>query len=69
MAVGGLNVGVDSTWAAVISARYHFKDSFFLDLQYKATWVDYSNDDKGTPDYFTYDTVTHDPLLGVTYKF
>ncbi|WP_457676589.1 hypothetical protein [Thiolapillus sp.] len=67
--VGGFGIGADITWAAAVAARYHFNDAFFLDMQYKATWVDYSNDDKGSPGYFTYDTVTHGPLLGLTYKF
>ena len=67
--VGGFGIASDMTWATAIGARYHLNESLDVDMQYKATWVDYSNDKMGTPDYFQYDTVTHGPLLGLVFKF
>jgi len=67
--VGGFGIASDMTWAGALGARYHINDLLDLDLQYKATWVDYSNDKEGTPKYFQYDTVTHGPLLGLVFKF
>jgi hypothetical protein len=40
-----------------------------LDLQYKATWVDYKNGSRGSPGFFQYDTVTHGPVIGFVFKF
>ncbi|BAO45090.1 hypothetical protein [Thiolapillus brandeum] len=67
--VGGFGIASDITWAAAIGARYRINDSLDLDMQYKGTWVDYSNDKKGKPEYFQYDTVTHGPLLGLVFRF
>lgn len=67
--IGGL--GVESDFTSSISTGFHYQmtESSTLDLQYKATWVDYETGSPGQPDYFQYDTVTHGPLIGVIFSF
>lgn len=68
--LGGFGLESDFTAVAAAGARYKMTKNWELDLQYKATWVDYENDKaKGQPGYFAYDTVTHGPLIGFNYKF
>ena len=68
--IGGLGLESDLTAGASASARYKMTKNWELDLQYKATWVDYENGKTiGQPGYFAYDTVTHGPLIGFNYKF
>ena len=46
-----------------------WESNFNSEMQYKATWVDCSNDKRGgEPDYFQYDTVTHGSLLGLIFR-
>ena len=61
--------GADFTSSIAFGAHYRMADSFTLDLQYKASWVDYDEGSKNRSDYFAYDTVTHGPLVGVIYHF
>jgi len=67
--VGGF--GVESDFTSTVSAGFHYKMTEWmdLDLQYKATWVDFENGSSGEPGYFQYDTVTHGPLIGVVFNF
>jgi len=67
--VGGF--GLQSDFTSAVSAGFHYKmtDSMDLDLQYKATWVDFETGAPGQPGYFQYDTVTHGPLIGVIFNF
>jgi len=67
--VGGF--GLQSDFTSAVSAGFHYKmsQSIDLDLQYKATWVDFETGASGQPDYFQYDTVTHGPLIGVIFRF
>jgi opacity protein-like surface antigen len=67
--IGGL--GVESDFTSTISAGFHYDltDSVDLDLQYKATWVDFETGSSGEPGYFQYDTLTHGPLIGVIFNF
>jgi hypothetical protein len=67
--IGGL--GVQSDFTSTLSAGFHYRmtDSMDLDLQYKATWVDFETGRAGQPGYFQYDTVTHGPLIGVIFNF
>jgi len=68
--IGGLGLESDFTSSVVAGARYQMSDNWLLDLQYKATWVDYDNGKTTSqPGYFAYDTVTHGPLIGAIYKF
>jgi len=67
--VGGFGIGSDFTSA--VSAGFHYKmtQSIDLDLQYKATWVDFESGSRGEPGFFEYDTVTHGPIIGVIFNF
>lgn len=60
-----------SDFTAIASAGilYKITESLELDLKYKALWVDYETGTQGTQSYYTYDTVTHGPLVGLTFKF
>lgn len=59
----------DFTASAVGGVRYTFNEWLDLDVQYKGLWVDYVTGTPNTPDYFTYDTVTYGPMLGLNFKF
>ena len=67
--IGGF--GVTSDFTSAVSAGFHYQmtESIDLDLQYKATWVDFETGSSGQPGYFQYDTVTHGPLIGVIFNF
>ena len=67
--IGGF--GVESDFTSAVSAGFHYEmtESIDLDLQYKATWVDFQTGRAGQPGYFQYDTVTHGPLIGVILNF
>ncbi len=67
---GDIGAGA-SDFTAIASAGFLYKinETFELDIKYKALWVDYETGTKGTQSYYTYDTVTHGPLVGLTYKF
>jgi len=67
---GDIGAGA-SDFTAIASAGFLYKinERFELDIKYKALWVDYETGTQGTQSYYTYDTVTHGPLLGVTFKF
>jgi hypothetical protein len=67
--VGGFGVGSDFTAVAAGGILYSFTEVLSLDVQYKALWVDYEDGTKGSPGYFTYDTVTHGPLIGLKIEF
>jgi opacity protein-like surface antigen len=67
--VGGLGLEADFTSTLSAGFRFAMTQSIELDLQYKATWVDYESGSRGDPGYFEYDTVTHGPIIGVNFKF
>ena len=68
--IGGLGMQSDYTSTFAIGALYQISKEWILDLKYKATKVDYENDKaKGQPGYFSYNTVTHGPLVGIVYKY
>ena len=60
-----------SDFTAIASAGflYTISESLELDIKYKGLWVDYETGTQGTQEYYSYDTVTHGPLFGLTYKF
>lgn len=66
--IGGFGLASDLTWALQGGVGYHFSDRVALQLQYKATGVDYDNEKAGTS-AFSYDTVTHGPMVGVAIRF
>jgi hypothetical protein len=61
--------GSDFTASAVAGVRYTFNEWLDLDVQYKGLWVDYETGTPNTLDYFTYDTVTYGPTIGLNFKF
>lgn len=67
--IGGLGLEADFTSTLAASFRFAMSQSVDLDLQYKATWVDYKSGSRGNPGYFQYDTVTHGPVIGFIFKF
>ncbi len=66
--VGGFGLEADFTSSLSGGFRYKLTEALELDMQYKATVVDYEGGTKGEPGYFAYDTVTHGPMLGLIYK-
>ncbi len=67
--IGGLGLASDFTGTASVGIIYVINNLMDIDLTYKATWVDYEEGTRNTPDYFEYDTVTHGPILGLNFKF
>lgn len=65
--LGGLDADFTST--TQIGAIYSFNKHMKLDIQYRATWVDYQSGERGEQEYFAYDTVTHGPIVGFIYQF
>ncbi len=67
--LGGLT-GADFTFLGSVGFEYRLAPKWVLDVQYKALWVDYDNDGPtGQVGDFTYDTVSHGPLIGIVYEF
>jgi hypothetical protein len=50
--VGGLGLEADFTSTLSAGFRFAMTQSIELDLQYKATWVDYESGSRGDPGYF-----------------
>ncbi|WNC74146.1 hypothetical protein RGQ13_09190 [Thalassotalea psychrophila] len=67
--VGGFGIGADFTSTVKTGVLYNINDLMTLDLNYKATWVDFDEGSKGQPGYFQYDTVTHGPSIGLIFNF
>lgn len=67
--VGGWGASSKLTYAGSAGVHYHFSDKWLLDIQYRGVWVYYESGEAGAPDSFFYDTVTHGPLIGISYEF
>jgi len=67
--IGGMGVESDFTSAIAAGVQFKMTDSMDLDLQYKATWVDFESGVPGQAGYFKYDTVTHGPIVGLVFNF
>lgn len=65
---GGYGISSDFTWTTAVGVRHDITRSASLELQYKILSVDY-DEDRGTAGFFSYDTVTHGPLLGLVVRF
>jgi|LGVC01.1.fsa_nt_gb hypothetical protein len=61
--------GSDFTATAAGGVRYVINEWLDFDLQYKALWVDYETGTLNTRDYFSYDTLTQGPIIGLNFKF
>lgn len=66
--VGGFGVSSDFTWNMQGGFSWDATDYLTLVLQYRALSVDYSTGTTGTPNRFTYDTITHGPLIGLAFR-
>lgn len=67
--LGGLGLESDFTSSVAAGAQYQMSDNWVLDLQYKGTWVDFEDGEQGASGYFSFDTLTHGPLVGLSYQF
>jgi hypothetical protein len=67
--IGGF--GVSSDFSANVQGLiiYDAWKNVSFAAGYRALWVDYDNGKDGTSDYFSYDTVTHGPQIGVIFRF
>ncbi|WP_340119811.1 hypothetical protein [Pelagibius sp. 7325] len=67
--IGGFGVSSDFSASAQALIIYDAWENVSVAAGYRALWVDYDNGKGGTPDYFSYDTVTHGPQIGVIFRF
>lgn len=67
--IGGFGLESDFTSSVQTGFNYKLSDTFVLNMQYKVTWVDYETGSKGDKGYYAYDTVSHGPLVGLSYRF
>jgi len=66
--IGGFGVSSDFTWNLQGGFAWEPTDYLSVVLQYRALSVDYTTGTRGTPDRFSYDTITHGPLIGVAFR-
>jgi hypothetical protein len=67
--IGGFGAASDFTASVQALVIYDAWETVSFAAGYRALWVDYDNGEKGTSDYFAYDTVTHGPQIGVIFRF
>jgi len=67
--VGGFGLEADFTSLVLVGAKYSINKTMQVDLMYKGLWVDYEDGSQGERGYFSYDTLTHGPVVGFIYKF
>lgn len=67
--IGGFGLESEFTATTALGFEYSISDLMSLDVQYKATWVDYEDGKEGARGSFAYDTVTHGPIVGLKFKF
>lgn len=67
--IGGLDFASEFTSKVKLGVQWQMTELLTLDVKYVATWVDYEDGTPGEPGYFSYDTVTHGPVLGLAFTF
>lgn len=68
--LGGFGISADFTSTVETGLTYKISDLMVLDLKYKATWVDYDNENNtGSMGDFQYKTIVHGPVLGLIFNF
>jgi hypothetical protein len=67
--IGGFGAGSDFTWNLQGGFAWDATDYMVLVFQYRAMSVDYSDGAVGSTDRFAYDTITHGPILGLSFRF
>jgi len=65
--IGGFGIASDFTWNLQGGFAWDATDYLSLVFQYRVLSVDYSSGSVGTPERFTYDTITHGPLFGLAF--
>ena len=66
---GAVALESDFSWSLAVGAIYRLNDTIAIEAQYKSLFVDYDEGYRGAPGFFAYDTVSHGPLLGVSFQF
>lgn len=66
--IGGFGIESDFSWTAAAGIQYRFSRLFALELHYRALSVDF-DEGRGSPSFFSYDTITHGPLIGLSFDF
>lgn len=67
--VGGFGLAAKLTGSVKLGISYDLTKNWDLSMQYKGTYVDYHDGDKGSKEYFSYDTITHGPIFSASYSF
>jgi hypothetical protein len=68
--VGGFGTSADFTSTVETGFTYQISELMVLDMKYKASWVDYDNETNvGGVGHYVYDTITHGPILGLSFNF
>jgi hypothetical protein len=67
--IGGFGLQSDFTSSNAIGFRYRINDLLDVNMQNKATWVDFETGTPGEPGYFAYDAFIPGPAIGLTFKF
>lgn len=67
--IGGFAASSDLSWNVIGTVGWEATEWFSLEVAYRALFVDYDTGKRGSEDFFSYDTITHGPLLGFAFKF
>lgn len=67
--IGGFDIASQFTWGLQAGAIWDVETDWSIVFLYKVLAVDYESGEKGTPDYFSYDTTTQGPLVGMIFRF
>ncbi|MEO2279155.1 hypothetical protein [Pseudoalteromonas pernae] len=67
--IGGFGLSAKMTSSLKLGVVYDLTENWDMSFQYKATYVDYDTGDRGSSNYFSYDSITHGPLMSASYKF
>jgi hypothetical protein len=67
--IGGFGWTSKFTWYALAGVSYDLNEHCSIVAAFTAIGVDYEDGDKGTSDYFEYDTITYGPLIGMIFRF
>ena len=67
--VGGFGVSSDFAWNLQAGVLWDVKKWCSLVLMYRYLAVDYDTGQRGSSDYFQYDTVTQGPIMGAAFRF
>ena len=65
--IGGFGANSDFSWNVLGTVGWKVTDWFTLAAGYRALGVDYDNDESGRG-FFSYETITHGPLLGFVFR-